>query len=255
MNPLEQHIEFWRSYTPVAPPYLHPEDRAALMSRSEKRFHSTPFNFDSYVETEWNNEKETNFHSGLLPSPYLGDLCQAKVIVLMTNPGFHIGDYWAQQDHTYVGAAKSNLHQELGGREFPFIFLDPKFCWHAGFEWWERKLRSITMHVWKRQGLTNYKTALRTVSKHVAAMELMPYHSRSASYLRIPSVESAQRAAAYLGSIESPPLKTLIVARSAKLWAVPRNSHVVVLGSGQARTASLNVGTVAGDAILEALLT
>ncbi len=254
MNPLDEYINYWRRFAAAKPPYLHADDDNAMTKRQWGKFHDKPYDFESYVASPWQNEKTTIFHTGLLPQPHLGKLESAKAIVLMTNPGFDVSDYWAEKNPALYKDLFATIHQNLSGFDFPFIFLDPKYCWHGGFKWWERKFRDIATHVKEIKGLSTYYDALRYVANHVAAIESNPYHSKNAVNIEIPSVIMARRAAQFLGDVPPPTLNALVICRSVQKWGVRDQDHVVQYRtSGAAQSASLKIGSAGGNAVLKAI--
>lgn len=98
--------------------------------------------------------------------PYVGDLHRADIFLLHLSPGFHFTDYYAEWEvPTFRRRLIRNLRQELDGLEFPFVFLDPEFCWHPGFRWWEEKLRDVATTIRGAEA----RTLPRRVARAVAA--------------------------------------------------------------------------------------
>src|SRR6185295_11273508 len=92
---------------------------------------------------------------------------------------------------------RMNLSQSFEGVEFPFLWLDPEFCWHGGFVWWEKKLREVITLIAAERFKGRYLDALRNLSTRLAHIELVPYHSPSfrghALINDLPSVNAARR--------------------------------------------------------------
>ena len=168
-------VEFWRRSQLSHPPFVHPDDRAFLQNELANK--SNRANFDGYIQGERFSPDDRSLHLSLFPVPYAGDLEKAKVIVLLLNPGFNYSDYWAESKALkFRERLKRNLDQDFDGVKFPFMFLDPQFCWSSGFQWWEGKLRDVISKIAETKS-KSYFEALRFLSKHLACIELFPYHS------------------------------------------------------------------------------
>jgi len=149
-----------------------------------------------------------------------------------------------------------NLRQSFGGVEFPFLGLDPQFCWHGGFVWWEKKLRGVITEIASKRFKGRYFEALRDLSKKLACVELVPYHSPSFSghalinYL--PSVKMVQTfVRKSLVPDANEDKRTLIVTRQAKAWGLPPSTKkLVIYMGGETRGASLSPNSRGGKAIL-----
>jgi hypothetical protein len=133
---LEKLIAAWKDSSFAERPYILPEDDSAGFLNEEVSvvFHS----FDSFVDDPKYGETLSGcFHTGLLPEPYLGDLRNAKVLILMGNPGFEPLDYYAEAtSDALIKAKRENVRQDFSKTEFPNFFLDPKFSWHGGAQYW-----------------------------------------------------------------------------------------------------------------------
>jgi hypothetical protein len=198
-------------------------------------------------------------HLSLLPMPYVGDLQRADIFLLQLNPGFHFTDYYGDWEvPTFRRRLIRNLRQELDRIEFPFVFLDPEFCWHPGFGWWEEKLRDVARIIAKRKYRGRYLDALRELSRRVAAIELVPYHSISFHDHRlIKHLATAQQAKQYartnLVATALSAKSLIIITRKVVEWGLRRmrNGRVVLYPPALARGASLGSGTPGGKAILD----
>ena len=100
-----------------------------------------PTSFEDFVTgMRFGNLDDNLFHLSLFPVPYAGDLKSAPIVILMLNPGFGYSDYWAEfKMPDFRSRLELNLCQSFDRIEYPFLFLDPRFCWHGGFLWWEGK--------------------------------------------------------------------------------------------------------------------
>ena len=253
---LNDYQAFWRRFD--CRQTSNSSGRQAFLQRAQgRRAYGHDSALGSFVESEhlFSRKSAKLIHTALLPQPHHGDIASARVIILLKNPGFHVSDYWAEENNNqFRQALVRSLRSERNNVEFPFLLLDPTFCWHGGFMWWEAKLRSVTRAVSDRILGVRYAGALSQVSKRVAAIEALPYHSESGfddKWVRsLPSFELAKRLAHALAREG----KLVIVARCEALWDVPPSENVIVYSRQQARGASLSLNSKGGMAILKACL-
>ena len=145
-------------------------DKAPLWSWEEAR--QAP---DFYVPDK---DKDRRFHLGLLPVPFMGDLRNASIYVLMTNPGVKPDDYRESEEDAFRDALLSNLKQEWLDGSLPFPHLDPRFDWHDGFVYWdkERGLRRTIVELARVRGISEPEARALLCDKLVV-IQLVPYHS------------------------------------------------------------------------------
>lgn len=257
-------IQFWKRCDLTQPPFMHPDDRKILESDGKSYIDKEPKDFEAFVSSSFFGDfTDSRLHLSLLPSPYVGDLRKADIFVLSLNPGLSFEDYYAEtRVAEFRHRLEQTLRQDLEGVEFPFIFLDPEFCWHGGFRWWERKLRNVVTKIAKDQFRGKYLDALRDVSKRLASLELIPYHSRSfkANGLigRLPSVSEVRRfAKEVLISAAKRGDKTVVVIRKVRKWELPPGIPNLILycEASEAQGASLGPESRGGKAILSHYLT
>jgi hypothetical protein len=250
-------IRFWRRCDLTEPPFAHPDDWPVLRRYGGRYIDAEPKDFAEFVSSpRFGKFTDTRLHLSLLPIPYSGDLRRADIIILLLNPGLSFSDYYAEarmphfRDHL-----KQTLAQDFSDEEFPFIWLNPEYCWHGGFYWWEAKLREVITIIAKQKFNGRYLDALRDVSKRLANIELVPYHSSSFSAHKLirdlPSVHAARRfAQAALTANQGK--KKIIVTRQVKSWELPRdNQDLIIYEGGHTRGASLGSKSRGGQAILK----
>lgn len=99
-------------------------------------------------------------------------------MVLLLNPGFAHADYFAESRMpVFRRRLEATLRQDFTSTELPLLWLDPEFCWHGGFGWWERRLRSVAGEIARERFDGRYLDALRSLAGRIAQIELVPYHS------------------------------------------------------------------------------
>jgi len=256
---------YWSSFTRQQPrvPYLHPKDCQYLDSIGYWAKHPNArekLNFDKYLRSRRFGRKDDEFHFSLRPAPYIGDLANATVFILLLNPGFAHIDYYSEYARPgYRKLLDKNLAQDFRGVKFRYIHLDPAFCWAGGFRWWESKLRSLLWEVAEKRFSGNYYRTLRFASRRLASIELIPYHSanfRKGSLIKnLPSAQVALRAATSLERRARKGEVVVVVTRKASDWGLTQfRDQVVCYEGGEARGAHLTPNTKGGQAILKKLL-
>ncbi len=256
---LTEYVDFWRRCSLVAPPFAHPDDLPFLRQNGERFIDRESANFESFIGgSRFGDFDDHRLHLSLLPVPYVGNLHDADIVILLLNPGFSYADYWAEYKvSAFRKRSEETLLQSLDGVEFPFFGLDPQFCFHGGFLWWEKKLRDVITAVAKKKPRRTYLEALRELSRRLACVELVPYHSSSfrahALIGELPSVKMAQR---FVRESLVPEARagrrTLIVTRQARAWGLPKGGkNVITYAGGHTRGASLSPNSDGGKAILK----
>lgn len=237
---------------------MHPEDLTTLC-RYLPEFPGPSFtSFRQFVGGRRFGEfADHQFHLSLLPSPYVGDLTRADIFILALNPGFSLTDYYAEwQVPKFRRRLQRNLHQNFDRVEFPFFFLDPEFCWHGGFAWWEGKLREVASIIASERHGGRYFDALRELSQRIASIELVPYHSVAFHGGRlIRDLASTRQAKDFartaLVKKASSGKASIIITRKVKAWGLPKSGKGVVAYSPRlARSASLGPESPGGKEIL-----
>lgn len=232
-------VAFWNRAELDIPPYRHPEDEISVA-----RIHSEVVGFGGYRRAFAENALEdTKFHLNLLPQPYLGDIDRAEAIVLLLNPGLHATDFYIEENHPEF---RMELIRSIRHERRTHLALDPTWAWWAGFQWWERKLRQTATLIAEQKFRGNYARTLEDMSRRIASIELIPYHSQNfCGDARLASCEAARK---FVRSLSGS--KTIIVTRKVREWEVQDLPRVVKYGLGQTRGASLGPTTPGGRALL-----
>lgn len=186
---------------------------------------------------------DTDFHIGLLPQPYFGNLKSASIFILMLNPGLSPGDYYAEQrDPVFRRALIRSLRQENEGDEYPFIFLNPQFAWHPGFSYFHKRFARMARKIKDHEG--SYSKALSFLAKHIACLQLIPYHSRKlGSYELLGELQSTRTMLDFvhreLKDRTNHGEVTIIVERGSAYWKLAKGKDVIVYKGSQIRGAWL----------------
>jgi hypothetical protein len=255
----------WGNWTDAKPPHILDADRDILermkISRNVPNKRWTAQNWAAAFSAEdFGCPGDTRLHLGLLPVPFVGDLRNASIFILMLNPGLGFGDYYAEYEvPKFRRALVRNLRQDFSSKQFPFLFLDPQFSWHGGFSWWHGRLAGTINELHKRHGIP-FSDARKQIARRLAAIQLVPYHSEAFSNSGglIERLPSAQLAKDFVKEFVMPKVERreaiAIVTRQARAWGLPkRMSGVIIYDQHAARAAHLSPKSDGGNAILRHL--
>lgn len=243
-------------------PYVHPDDDQYLASIGWWKKHPhlrEELTFEKYVQSRrFEEPRSSEFHFSLQPMPYAGDLSNAVVYILLLNPGFAHNDYYAEyRDAEYRRRLDRNLAQDFTRVDFPFFYLDPIFCWTAGFRWWEGKLRRVVEALAQARFRSRYRDALRFTAQRLASIELVPYHSnafKDGGFLQLPSASVARIAVAQIARSIRDRGACVVVTRQVSAWGLSGlPDEVVCYGGAEARAAHLTPESRGGRIILDRL--
>lgn len=231
---------FWDKATLDCAPYVHPSD--TIHQRHIQDDVSTYAAFVKALEDGMLRRKQ--FHLGLLPQPYQGDLKNAEILILLANPGLSACDYHVEQHYP---AFREELVATIRQERRKHLFLDPTWAWTSGFIWWENKLRGVARIIASERFNGHYGRALADLSQRVAAIELVPYHSFEFNApINLASASAARR---YVASID--PGRIVIATRRVANWGLADGQNVFKYPASHSRGASLGPNTLGGMAILE----
>jgi hypothetical protein len=210
------------------PPFIHPEDLPAIQNHAAELLKVPATKFRQFLASQrFGDLTDHRFHFSLLPIPYLGDLNRADIFILQLNPGFNVNNYYAEWNvPAFRRRVERNVRQELDGVDFPFYSLDPELCWYSGYRWWEGKLRDIAATIANRKYKGRYLDALRELSRRIAVIELVPYHSIAFKEHRLVRVLPSTARARDLVQLNllkrAPSGRVLVIAmRKVTAWGLP----------------------------------
>jgi hypothetical protein len=262
VTPMRGLSQYWADFFDQCEqrPYIHPRDAECFGVEYWKRKPSCvqeSLDFRGFIKSPRLDPDDADFHFSLLPAPYVGNLAKADVFILLLNAGFSPGDYFAEYEREdFKKALKQNLRQEFSGVECPFLFLDPRFCWRPGYQWWEKKLRRILQVVARKKFEGDYLRALRYVSRRIASIDLVPYHSRKFNAGQLAEMlNSAQAARAWVDHLVRRARDRRIVIVATYKWRLKnQRNRVVCVEKGAALGFHLTPKTKPGKLILKRLL-
>lgn len=259
-------IAFWRGCPTRRPPFVHPEDESVL--EAHNLLDQGRWTFRRFINHErFYDPDDRKFHLSLLPVPFLGDIKNADIFILLLNPGFRPLAYFEQDKDNEVGQRlRKTLHQDFVGVEYPFRSLDPETSWTGGGRWWWTKLEGLAREIAERRYNNDIRRAVREMAKRIAALQLVPYRSRnfvgnSRLFRELPSTQAVVGFAR--GELKNRAVAgdaTIIVTRRGDAWGLeefrPRSRagrDIVIYSGPECRGAGLGPDTRGGRAILRAL--
>ena len=176
--------DFWSNYTHHQ---LHPDDEKYLGVNKSK--YCLEMSIDE-LRNRYGNDLKSNHTrekfindtnnknkilTNLLVVPFFGDVENAKIYILMGNPGFHTGDYVDEvEDEGYINLIKQNLKLELK----TFKPLHEKAINTGGYLYWSHngripKISKFLTDLNKQSYSTNYEL----VKNSICVVESIAYHS------------------------------------------------------------------------------
>jgi len=249
-------LKCWKKQKLIDPPYLFDGDREILKSKLciEILSHKKLIQHKEYPP------KDSRFHVGLIPVPFVGNLKTADIYIALINPGLTVCDYYVEEtEPEYQQFLRRNLKQDLGSERYPFFKLDPKWDWTSAGVWWHRTLGSVIREVAKKRN-ENYQEATEFVAKRIAALEFAPYHSVNGGFVKSGSnsLESSKLMLSFVHKEIIPRADRgealLIIARGMGKWQIKQSNNVIVYKTKHARSASLSMKSRGGKAIFKRLI-
>lgn len=167
-----------------------------------------------------------DFATDLYPQPWVGPVRNARVYVLLLNPGLSPHDRAHERRVAFSEAVRFNL----SGRG-PYLYLLERFKDHPGGRW-ARKVFG--------------KDIVEAHCDQMCVVQLVPYHSKEGQVARsiAPTLPSSAAAIRFLHSWLLPEARArrigLIVARASGLWGVAdevEGRHVVIYRGAECRGA------------------
>lgn len=250
-----QFLSAWRAFEESNPPLVLPGDEVVLSPLNRSGW-TKCIRLDAYVSSPaFGDPRDRSLHLGLCPIPFVGKPSKARVFVLMLNPGLSPGDYFAEQHSKFRAAVWANLKGESD-----FLYLDPRYGWHPGFDYWHGKLTSVIQGVARRTNVT-YQQALRRAAANTCVIQLVPYHSISFGLTEgvVRGMRSPRLAKQFVHDHVLPRVRRgdalLIVTRQKQRWDIAPDSGAVIYEGSETRSAHLTEASRGGAKILDFLAT
>lgn len=156
---------------------------------------NTNFSLKEILNDKDENVNANNFELKLVPQPYIGGLRNAKIFICNINPGYCEDDEKIEKEgnEPYLkDEFIKQIKQEGLPSEYPFIWLNPEYERVSGFGWWREytMFKQFADFVCKHNKNIDREELFKWLAKNVAALELVPYHSKTISINKLP--ESAE---------------------------------------------------------------
>ncbi len=256
---MHELIRNWRKCQTQNPPFIFPGDEV-LLERQWSQYVTRINSFDAYTKSElFGRKPDRSVHVNLIPTPYIGNLVTADIFILMMNPGLAHSDHYSErQSEDFRQALISNLYQEALDKMYPFVDLNPKFAWVAGFQYWQGKLHRV-IEIVQSDRKISHQQALSILAKRIACVEHMPYHSPD---LRLPARLTVQLASpkavvSYVHEVIVPKAEhgdaVVIVARKSRSWGLDKfvgHKNFVFYEGAESRSVHLTPESPGGRAIM-----
>lgn len=179
---------YWKEMDMETAPYIHPQDKKILEGSKIKFTINT--NASLYDKTL----HKSILQLGILPSPYMGDLDNSKIYIVMLNPGFGVAEYLEKDNLEFKAAKKDTILQDFSNkhlREYPYMYFHPDFAKTAGGEFLlgegkKDKNRHGSRKQWLLKCLDSYIETNNTIqrdeakkvfAKNICLINAFPYHS------------------------------------------------------------------------------
>jgi hypothetical protein len=94
-------VEFWSDFTPKRDGlHLHEQDRIWFENNNPEVLgpQNVVRSFDQFLTGQRFEPTRKELHLSLLPAPYHGNIANARIIILLMNPGFVASDYYAEEN-------------------------------------------------------------------------------------------------------------------------------------------------------------
>jgi hypothetical protein len=256
-------LSAWRGISLSKPPYILDGDEILIKNEELRLSYSC---FEDYYMRGFNFKSPNKIHDGLIhdgliPIPYDGDILRAKIYILTLNPGFGPHDYYAESYDTAFRKAKiQQLRQQLMDETFPFFGLNPLFSWLGGYRYWTTRLGDIIDKVSEQRNVP-YIEALSMLSKSIACLEYIPYHSKIFGLKKavVNKMRSPKLMKEFVDNYVVPRVKkerddtAIIVTRHAEKWDLSEQPNIIVYGAGESRAAYLNSKSRGGKMIAKVM--
>lgn len=243
---IEELKNFWANYKPYK---LHPEDESYLgqnkkkycleISIEELRARYGNDLKSNNTREKFINEKQNKnkILNNLFVVPFFGDVENAKIYILMGNPGFHTGDYVDETENKkYIELLKNNL--SINSKTF--ICLRDEAINTGGFEYWSNngripKISKFLSNLNTQSSLKNYEF----VKDSICVVESIAYHScnkPSNELYNLPSSKLTKRLVnEYIQQRVDENKAMCFVWRSVNFWNMNFHKNLLIRDPSQAQ--------------------
>ena len=160
--------------------------------------------------------EDCRVHLEVLPGHYSGNILDASVVILASNPGY---DEREKQNSFYTDRDLNKIRIKRLNFEYEY-FLPKEQKWEDKSPYWYEKLANFLHRVKLNDRIITLRDEqFEKVSKRFALLQIFPYHSKKmcdkfVNMEKLKTVEYSRKLVLYAMKNE----KIIIIARSRKLW-------------------------------------
>ena len=157
---------------------------------------------------------------------------------------------------------ENTLAQKFDSEEFPFFFLNPKYEWISGAHYWRKKFSDIIKTAGSELGYST-TDVLNILSNNIAALEIVPYHSKSFNYYKYEQLPSVVKMMDFINNYVISKAKKgeclLVILRKGN-DLINRNiikdvesENIIIYEKSECQSGSLSMNSKAGPLIYKLL--
>jgi hypothetical protein len=243
---IEELKSFWSNYKPYD---LHPEDKKYLGAKKQNycidiSIEELRENYGSDLKSEEtlinfiaNKENRNKILINLFAVPFIGNVEDAKLYILMGNPGFHTGDYVDEiEDKTYIELLKENINISSSS----FMYLRNEAINTGGYKYWSNRGKIFKIaHYLGNLNQRPFKENLEIVMKSTCVVESVAYHSiqkPSEKLYNMPSSKLNKRLVnEYIQEKTEENNAMCFIWRSVSFWGMKKNQNILLRDKMKAR--------------------
>lgn len=127
--------------------------------------------FNERMEKLKNKDKDYRIHMEIMPAPFMGNVHNAPIVILMLNPGYDPKEDEVNEEdglnyyNRYKGYWKNEIQHIPSIPNFPFFALDQEYS--KSSDYWVNKLKPLIE-----------SSNRETLAKNICTIQLFPYHSQ-----------------------------------------------------------------------------
>ena len=254
-------VEAWKNWSKQDPLHIPDlgyvlEDDAKVLQDNHRKWQEKLFTYKDWKEATTDAAyRENRLHLGLVPNPFIGDVENASIYVLMANPHSWSAAYTGRDLSGLNKKFLANARQDFTGIEVRFVDWADQFGPFDPNAYWHERLRKTIERIARAKGLS-YPEALKQVGNKLAVIQRSPYWSDN-FVDGVEKLPSTQLAKDYVKDQVVPRARDgeaiLIVARRLNAWrdSLPADyKQISGITAKTNRYGWLTPNTAGGQAIL-----
>lgn len=191
---VDKYVRYWNQeqvFGNVSTHCIHPDDIDELLPNSTLDLNACiPKSHIDHYDKRTDCKK---IHVDLIPSPYMGDISNAKVLIFMNNPGIgkqdkfnksgklntsFLGEYTDHERDDVRNALVSTIKQDMRNnflQDYRFAFLHPELHDTEGGKYILRKFRSSIEHYCDIKEVS-MEIGIQDYANNICFLQHYPYH-------------------------------------------------------------------------------